>query len=89
MSEEVTIGRRYLIVIPKRVRRKLKLKEGQRALVREESGRIIVEPLPGDPYKVLAETIGDLSYSEEDYEKKAEEWMKRVAHPRYRSPVRT
>lgn len=81
MSEEVTIGRRFSIVIPKGVRKKLKLKEGQRALVRHEGEVIVIEPLPEDPYKVLSETLGDFSYSEEKYEKKAEEWLKRVARP--------
>jgi len=80
MSEEVTIGRRYAIVIPKRVRNRLGLKEGQRALVREEAGRIIVEPLPEDPYNALAEAIGAFAYDEEEkHEPGAEEWLNRVA----------
>jgi len=79
MSEEVTIGRRFSLVIPKRVRNKLKLKEGQRALVREEEGKIVIEPLPNDPYEVLSETLGDFRYNEEKYEKKAIEWLKKVA----------
>ncbi len=79
MSEEVTIGRRYSVVIPKRVRKKLKLKEGQRALIRQEGERIVIEPLPDNPYVILSETLGDFSYSEEECEKRAEEWLKRVA----------
>jgi len=79
MSEEVTIGKRFSIVIPKRVREKLKLKEGQRALMRHEGGIILIEPLPEDPYKVLSETLGDFSYSEDKHEKRAEEWLKKVA----------
>lgn len=35
----------------------MNLKEGQRVLVRVEGKRIIVEPLPEDPYKVLEEVI--------------------------------
>lgn len=83
MSEEIIIGKRYSIVVPKKVRKRLNLKEGQSVIVREEGGRIIVEPLPEDPYRVLAETIGDFSYNEEEHEKKAEEWIKKVAYPRH------
>jgi len=79
MSEEVTIGRRFSLVIPKRAREKLGLREGQRVLVRHEGEVIVVEPLPEDPYKELSEALGDFSYSEEKYEKRAEEWLKRVA----------
>lgn len=81
MSEEVTIGRRFSFVIPKGVREKLGLREGQRALVRHEGDAIVVEPLPEDPYKELSEALGDFSYSEENYEKRAEEWLKKVARP--------
>jgi len=81
MSEEITIGRRFSVVIPKKVREKLGLKQGQRALMRDEDGRIVIEPLPEDPYKVLSEALGDFTYSEEKYEKKAEEWLKKVARP--------
>jgi len=81
MSEEVTIGRRFSFVIPKRVRENLGLREGQRVLVRHEGEVIVVEPLPEDPYKELSEALGDFSYSEEKYEKRAEEWLKKVARP--------
>lgn len=83
MSEEVTVGRRFSVVIPKKVREKAKLKEGQRALVRYEGTAIIIEPLPEDPYKVLSEALGDFSYREEKHEKKAEEWLKKVARSRH------
>ncbi len=83
MSAEVTIGRKFLVVIPKKVRRRLNLREGQRALVSEEAGRIVIEPLPADPYHVLAETIGSFSYDERKYEKKAEAWLKKIASGRH------
>lgn len=89
MSEEVRIGKRFAIVIPKRVRRLLNLREGQAAIVSSEGGRILVEPLPDDPYRVLEDTIGDFSYSEERHEKTAEEWLRRVARSRHRSAVRS
>jgi AbrB family looped-hinge helix DNA binding protein len=89
MSEEITIGKRFTIVVPRSIRKKLGLREGQKALVRTEGQQVVVEPLTEDPYKVLAETLGDLRYSESRYEKKAEEWLKRVARPRHRTSVRS
>lgn len=75
MSEESVIGRRYTLVIPKAVREELTLKQGQRVLIRVEGKRIIIEPLPWDPYKVLEEVVGE-PYEEEKEEVKAEEWLK-------------
>jgi len=89
MSEEARIGKRFAIVIPKRVRKLLALREGQAVMVSAEGGRILVEPLPDDPYRVLADALGDFSYSEERYEKTAEEWLRRVARSRHRSAVRS
>lgn len=83
MSEEVKIGRKYAVVIPRNVRKKLGLKEGQRALVREEVGRVVIEPLPDDPYQVLRQTLGNFSYTESKYERKAERWLRRVARTRH------
>jgi len=75
MSEESVIGRRYTLVIPKSVREELTLKEGQRVLIRVEDGRIVIEPLPWDPYEVLEKIVGE-PYEEEREETKAERWLK-------------
>jgi AbrB family looped-hinge helix DNA binding protein len=88
MSEEVTVGKRFTLVIPRAVRRLVALSEGQRALVRADDGRIIIEALPANPYDVLSETVGDIEYSETRHEKKAEEWLRKVARPRHASAVR-
>lgn len=53
--EEVVVGKRFTVVIPKAVRDEVGLKEGRRALVYCEGGRIVTEPLPSDPFEVLAE----------------------------------
>ena len=79
MSEEVIIGRRYTVVIPKSIREKIGLKEGQKVFVREQAGRIVIEPLPTDPYKTLSAVLGDLKYVEEKHEKVAEGWLKKTA----------
>lgn len=75
MSEESVIGRRYALVIPKAIRQKLAIKQGQRVLIRVEDRRIVVEPLPLDPYEVLEEVVGE-SYEERREEARAEEWLR-------------
>lgn len=75
MSEEVVIGKRSTLVIPKAIREELNLREGQRVLIRVERKSIIIEPLPWDPYKVLGEIVTE-PYEEIRDEAKAEEWLK-------------
>ncbi len=75
MSEQVAIGKRFTIVIPKPIRKKLGLKEGQGLLIRVEETKLVLEPLPGDPYDVLKRIIGE-PYEERRDEKKAERWLK-------------
>ncbi len=69
---------RFTLVIPKNARRQLNLKEGQRVQIRVKEGRIVIEPFPLDPYKVLESVIQE-SYDEKRDEPKAEEWLKKHA----------
>jgi AbrB family looped-hinge helix DNA binding protein len=73
VSEQTRIGKRFTLVIPKTVRTRLGLKEGQRVLVRVEEGRLLVEPLPWNPYEVLQEVVGE-PYAERE-EAAAERWL--------------
>ena len=75
MSEEAIIGKRNTLVIPKGIRKELGLVEGQRVLIRIEGKRIVIEPLPWNPYEVLEEVIEE-PYEEAKEEAKAEEWLK-------------
>jgi len=79
MSEVAIIGRRYTLVIPKSIRRKLDLKEGQKVLIRLEKGRILIEPLPSNPLSVLEEVVGE-PYEERKDEAKAERWLRNRAN---------
>ncbi|RLE74884.1 MAG: hypothetical protein DRJ44_06790 [Thermoprotei archaeon] len=78
ICEETFIGKRYTLVIPKSVREEVGLREGQRVLVRAEAGKIIIEPLPSNPYQILEEIIGE-PYNEAREETKAEKWLKKRA----------
>jgi len=74
MLEEMTkVGKKYIVVIPLRIRKKIGLKEGDVLSVRLEDNRIVMEKL-ADPFKTLAEVIGE-PYSEALDEKRAERWL--------------
>lgn len=75
---EIVIGKRYTVVIPKAIRRELSLKEGQRALIRVEKGKVIIEPLPLNPYQVLERVVKE-PYREEKEEAMVERWLKEHA----------
>ncbi|MBS7638589.1 AbrB/MazE/SpoVT family DNA-binding domain-containing protein [Candidatus Bathyarchaeota archaeon] len=74
MSEEARIGRRWTLVIPKEIRERAGLREGQGVLLRVEGGRIVIQPLPIDPFKVLEEAVGE-PYVEAEDEVRAERWL--------------
>ena len=77
-SEIIRVGKRFTIVLPKDIRTKLNIREGDLLSVRVEGDRIILEPKRSDPFKVLEKVIGE-PYDEERNERLAEEWL-RNAH---------
>jgi AbrB family looped-hinge helix DNA binding protein len=78
MSELAVVGKRFAIVIPKAVREKVNLEEGQEVWIGVRGGDIVVEPLPKDPYAVLKRVIGE-PYDEKKDEPRAEELLKKLA----------
>lgn len=60
------------------MRKAVPLKEGQDVLVRAEGERIVIEPLPENPYEILARVIGQ-PYNERRDEPRADKWLKRHA----------
>ncbi len=78
MSVVTRVGKRYTIVIPKEIRSKVKLKEGDHVIMYVVGQNIIIEPLPDDPFRVLEDIIPE-KYAEEEAEKKAYEWLMRNA----------
>lgn len=78
MSEEIAVGRRYTLVIPKSIREEIGLEEGQRVLIYVEGGKIVIEPFPGDPFKALKQIVRE-PYDETKDEKRVERWLKKHA----------
>lgn len=79
-SDRAIVGKRFCIVVPKAVRKKLNLREGQRVIVRADEGKLVIEPLPSEPLKVLERVIGE-PYNERRDERKAELWAIKHARP--------
>jgi len=65
VEEIVRVGERYVIVIPKKIRKKVRLKKGQYVKMRVQGTKIIIEPIYDDPFKVFAEILGDFQYTRE------------------------
>ncbi len=74
-SETVRVGKKFTIVIPKNVRSRLNIREGDVLSVKIEGDKIILEPKRYDPFKTLERVIGE-PYDEEKDEAKAERWLK-------------
>ncbi|MHA1607496.1 MAG: AbrB/MazE/SpoVT family DNA-binding domain-containing protein [Candidatus Freyarchaeota archaeon] len=75
MSEEtIKVGKKNIVVIPSRIRRKVGIKEGDLLRVRVEGDKIMIEKASSDPFSVLAEVIGE-PYREKVDEVKAEKWL--------------
>ena len=66
------IGKRFSLIIPKDIREKIGLKEGDLVTIRKEKNVIIIIPEKVSPFKKLSNLIGDIKYdekAEEDVEK--------------------
>jgi len=74
-SEIIRVGKKFTIVLPKEIRTKLNIREGDLLSVKVEGGRIILEPKRSNPFKILERVIGE-PYDERRDEKLAEEWLK-------------
>ena len=60
------------------MRKLVPLKEGQEVSVRAEGNKIVIEPVPENPYEILERVVGE-PYDEKRDERRAEEWVKRRA----------
>jgi AbrB family looped-hinge helix DNA binding protein len=79
-SDRAIVGKRFTIVVPKSIRNKVPLKEGQQVVVSVDKGKLVIEPLSSDPLKVLERVIGE-PYREAKDEKRAERWAIKHASP--------
>jgi antitoxin MazE len=77
-SENVRVGKKFTLVIPKSVRERLKIREGDILTLQVEGEKIVLTIRRSDPFKVLEQVIGE-PYDEVKDEKEAERWLKENA----------
>lgn len=70
----VVVDERFRVIIPREVRRALKLSKGQRLYVVASGNEIIMRVIPKDPSERIKEILGDFEFNREE-RRKAEEWL--------------
>ena len=76
LEESTRVGKKNVVVIPAKIRKEVAIHEGDLIKIRAEDGKIIIEKLSSEPFKVLAKVIGE-PYREKKDESRAEAWLKR------------
>jgi len=67
MAEQVTVSRKYQVVIPRSVREELKIKPGQKMMVMVKHGLVSLVPvLPLEELRGIAAGINMEGYREEE-----------------------
>jgi len=59
------IGKRFSVIIPKEIREKLGLKEGDVIYIKKKEGDIVISPEKISPFKKLANLLGNITYNEQ------------------------
>ena len=78
MTEEgiiIKLGKRFTITLPKEIREKLPLKEGNRLKLVRKSSHLEIYPLDDDPHKRLAQLLNKVDYRKVNLNKESEEFL--------------
>lgn len=75
LEETIKVGKKNVIVIPSKIRKKIGIKVGDLLAIKVEGNKIILEKLSSQPFAILADIIGE-PYGEEVDEAEAEKWLK-------------
>jgi len=70
----VEVDPRFRVTIPKEVRTKLKVVEGQKLYVVSYGDSLIMKPVPDNPARRLEEIVGNFQFDREK-RKEAERWL--------------
>ena len=60
---EGKVGNRFTIVIPRKIREKIRLKEGESIVFWLDGNKIVIEPKRSDPFEKLDEIAGDIQFN--------------------------
>ena len=70
----VELDKRHRVTLPKQVRKRFRVVEGQKFFLVPYGEDLIMKPVPKDPSKEMSKIIGDFQFSNEA-RKKAERWL--------------
>jgi len=76
LEESIRVGKKNVVVIPSKIRKEVSIGEGDLVKIRAEGGKIVIEKMPSEPFKVLAKVSGE-PYDEKRDERKANAWIRR------------
>lgn len=77
----VKLDKRYRVTLPKQVRKRFRVVEGQKFFLVPYGEDLIMKPVPQDPSKEISKIIGDFQFSSEA-RKKAEKWLLKATKER-------
>ncbi|MHB1867956.1 MAG: AbrB/MazE/SpoVT family DNA-binding domain-containing protein [Nitrososphaerales archaeon] len=70
----VRLDRRHRVTLPKEVRKRFRVVEGQKFFLIPSGDDLIMKSVPKDPSKELSKIVGDFQFDKED-RKNAEKWL--------------
>ncbi len=73
----VELDKRHRVTLPREVRKRFKVVEGQKFYLVPYGDELIMKPVPIDPSKELSKIVGDFQFTRKD-RKKTEKWLLRV-----------
>jgi AbrB family looped-hinge helix DNA binding protein len=83
MTETVKIGKRYQITIPKKIRKKWKIREGDEVFLVQERDKLSIIPKVRDPLGEASQLFGKASDDEEIYASLDQEFLPEYWRKRY------
>ena len=80
----VQLDRRYRLTLPKEVRERFRIVEGQKFFLVPYGDDLIMKAVPKDLSKEMSKIIGDFRFNKKD-RNKAKKWLLRATQSRKRS----
>jgi len=80
----IQLDGRYRLTLPKEVRKRFRIVEGQKFFLVPHGDDLIMKAVPEDPSKEMSKITGNFQFNKKD-RKKAEKWLLRATQSRKRS----
>ena len=77
----VELDKRHRVTLPKQLRKRFRVVEGQKFFLLPYGEDLILKPVPKDPSREMSKIIGDFQFSSEA-RKKAEKWLLQATRER-------